>query len=278
MDRGGRQDRPRTLANPLVAGEFGLQFYSASLSGHPTVTISVCCAFWALSPEGQVNGRSSISRISRRSWSTSSSFGWPPLDGLELAAEYRPASRERVDGDFYHAFETPEGYGLLIGDACGHGPRAAALTSMARHSLVTVSTDWEPLRVLADLNAAVLVTPEDDPRRFCTVALLRCHRDGSAVAATIALGGHPYPRILRADGSVEVVGEGGSLVGVFASATFTDTALRLAPDDALVLYTDGLVEAEASAEHHESQLLYDVLATMKGASAAVLVVRNPLPG
>lgn len=296
---------PRTLANPLVAGELGLQFYLGiplrTSDGH---NLGVLCVLdfeprsasereildltdLASVVVDELELRLAFSRqvaletelraqaedLARNLQTSLLPATLPDLDGLELAAEYRPAHRERVGGDFYDAFETRDGYGLLIGDVCGHGPRAAALASMARHSLraVTVSTDWEPSRLLADLNAAVLVTPEDDDRRFCTVALLRCRRDGSAVAATIALGGHPYPRILRADGSVEVVGQGGSLIGVFASAAFTDADLRLEPGDALVLYTDGLVEAEASAEHHEARVLDDVLAGLKGASAAVIV-------
>lgn len=296
---------PRTLANPLVAGEFGLQFYLGiplrTSDGHNLGVLCVLDFEPRAASEREVLDLTDLASVVidelelrlasarqvaletelrvqaedlARSLQTSLlPATLPDLDGLELAAEYRPAHRERVGGDFYDAFETRDGYGLLIGDVRGHGPRAAALASMARHSLraVTGSTDWEPSRVLADLNAAVLATPDDDDCRFCTVALLRCHRDGSAVAATIALGGHPYPRILRADGSVEVVGKSGSLVGVFASAAFTDAELRLGPGDALVLYTDGLVEAEASAEHHEARFLDDVLATLKGAPAAAIV-------
>lgn len=296
---------PRTLTNPLVAGEFGLQFYLGiplrTSDGHNLGVLCVLDFEPRAASEREVRDLTDLASVvidelelrlaSARQVALETELrveaedlarnlqtsllppSLPDLDGLELAAAYLPAHRERVGGDFYDAFETRDGFGLFIGDVSGHGPRAAALASRARHSLraVTRSTDWAPSRVLADLNAAVLTTPDDDENRFCTVALLRCRRAGPDVAATIALGGHPYPRLLRLDGSVEAVGERGSLVGAFASAAFTDADLRLVPGDALVLYTDGLVEAEASAEHSAARFLDDVLATLKGAPAGAIV-------
>jgi serine phosphatase RsbU (regulator of sigma subunit) len=70
----------------------------------------------------------------------------------------------------------------------------------------------------------------------------------------VACGGHPFPRVLRADGAVEPLGTNGTLLGVLDQVTLADRSTRLAPGDALILYTDGLTEAAAPAVWTPEQL------------------------
>jgi serine phosphatase RsbU (regulator of sigma subunit) len=62
------------------------------------------------------------------------------------------------------------------------------------------------------------------------------------LAVTLASAGHPLPLRRRADGRVEPIGEPGQLLGPFADVTITDRTVHLAPDELLLLYTDGAVE------------------------------------
>ena len=90
----------------------------------------------------------------------------------------------------------------MIGDVCGKGPEAAALTSLARYTVRTASDpETRPSAVLRVLHDSIKAEHTD--LRFCTAALLRVDQpengDGSA-RLTVSLGGHPPPLILRSDG------------------------------------------------------------------------------
>jgi serine phosphatase RsbU (regulator of sigma subunit) len=81
--------------------------------------------------------------------------------------------------------------------------------------------------------------------RFVTLTCVRLELDDGAVAVTASCGGHPCPRVLRATGLVEELGTNGTVLGVLGEVELHDRTSRLAPGDALVLYTDGLTEATA---------------------------------
>ena len=106
--------------------------------------------------------------------------------GLRLASLYRPAGEENlVGGDFFDAFETPDGWMLLVGDVTGRGAEAAALTGQARHTLRTAGVLLgDPAAALVQLNLALAQREELTP---CTVALLHLRdRDLDVYCA-----GHP---------------------------------------------------------------------------------------
>jgi serine phosphatase RsbU (regulator of sigma subunit) len=164
----------------------------------------------------------------------------PEIPGVELAARYRPASAD-VGGDFYDVFPTADGnWGVAIGDVSGKGPDAAAVTALARHTLhVAAAYERHPSRVLATLNDALL---EDSPRPLLTAAYARL---SPSLPATIevASGGHPLPLIVRRSGGVEQAGKPGTLLGFAAVPELADREYALEPGDAVVLYTDGVVES-----------------------------------
>jgi serine phosphatase RsbU (regulator of sigma subunit) len=199
----------------------------------------------------------------------------PTIPGLDAAARYRPSGADApgrgnlVGGDFYDLFEIAEGlFGLLLGDVSGVGPEAAALTGMARYTVRAVAEPEEaPCAVLTRLNEALLRLGSD---RFLTAvfATLEPKADG-VVPVVLCSGGHPPAFLLRDDESVEVLDRaGGMLLGVFPTIELTDDEIVLHPGDALVLVTDGVLEARnADGSEFGYDRLKDLLATCSGRSA-----------
>jgi sigma-B regulation protein RsbU (phosphoserine phosphatase) len=168
------------------------------------------------------------------------------IPGLETASHYHTASKDQLGGDFYDLFSLHDDrWGFFLGDVCGKGPNAAAVTSLTRYTLRAAAVyEPDPVAVLGNLNAVLHHEYKGDDPRYCTVifGLLTPHDDGCT--AVLASGGHPNALLLRADGTAEYVETpGGQLVGVLPDAQFTATTVELAPGDTVILYTDGLTEA-----------------------------------
>jgi serine phosphatase RsbU (regulator of sigma subunit) len=164
----------------------------------------------------------------------------PAIPGVEIAARHRAAGEgNEVGGDFYDAFPAGDGeWAVAIGDVCGRGAEAAAVTTLARCALRTaVLQDRRPDAVLRTLNDAVLGRGADF--RFCTALYLSLTpRDGGADVG-LSSGGHPLPLVLRASGEVEPAGRAGTLLGVVPDPELTCCDVRLDAGDAIVLVTDG---------------------------------------
>jgi serine phosphatase RsbU (regulator of sigma subunit) len=172
----------------------------------------------------------------------------PEIPGVELAARYLAAGDgNEVGGDFYDCFETGAGdWGLVIGDVCGKGAEAAALTALARYTIRAAALQTRsPSAILRQLNEALLRDRLDF--RFCTVLYVSLTPHEDRVAACLTAGGHPLPLVLRADGSVETVGTPGSLLGIVDPPELSEHRVELLPGDALVLFTDGVTEADRAA-------------------------------
>jgi serine phosphatase RsbU (regulator of sigma subunit) len=194
----------------------------------------------------------------------------PDIPGADIAARYRPAGDESlVGGDFYDVFPTNDGrWAAVIGDVCGVGPEAAAVTGIARYTLRAVARrDSSPSGALTALNEAI-VNDRDEPR-FCTAVVLSLRAARQGLAVTLSSAGHPPALILRDHGIVESVDRLlGPLLGVFPQARFEEEKIELRSGDALVLYTDGVIEARAgSREMFGEQRLAELLATCGGRTA-----------
>ena len=199
----------------------------------------------------------------------------PNLPSVDAAARYRPSGAEPggrgnlVGGDFYDLFEIGPGrFGLLLGDVSGVGPEAAALTGVARYTVRAVAeAEKTPCAVLTRLNEALLRLGSD---RFLTAiyATLEPKADG-VVPITLCGGGHPPAMVLRDDESVEVLDrETGVLLGVFPTIDLTDHDVVLNPGDALVLVTDGVLEArDDDGRQFGIERLSELLSTCAGRSA-----------
>ncbi len=200
---------------------------------------------------------------------------FPTLPGMDAAARYRPSGADAtgrgnlVGGDFYDLFEIgPMRFGLLLGDVSGVGPEAAALTGVARYTVRAVAEAEEtPCAVLTRLNEALLRLGSD---RFLTAvyATLEPKEDG-VVPVTLSSGGHPPALVLRDDESVDVLDQDtGMLLGVFQTVELTDHDVVLNPGDALVLVTDGVLEArDDQGREFGLERLKELLSTCAGRSA-----------
>ena len=147
----------------------------------------------------------------------------PDIPGIETAARFRPTGEgNEVGGDFYDVFETGNrGWTVVMGDVCGKGPDAAAVTALARYTLrAAAMREKLPSRSLCLLNEALL--RQRDDRRFCTVAYAYLEKLDRGARAGISTGGHPLPLVLRADGSVEPVGAPGTLLGIVPDPNLED--------------------------------------------------------
>jgi serine phosphatase RsbU (regulator of sigma subunit) len=198
----------------------------------------------------------------------------PAIPGIETATRFRPAQRGLdVGGDFYDLFETGDGsWAIVVGDVCGKGPEAAAVTALARYTVRAAATrERSPSRILTLLNGALL--SQAPAAKFCTAAYARIDHEGNGARLTTSAGGHPLPLLLHADGKVEPVGRPGLLLGIEADPELSDYALELHPDDALILYTDGLTDAYAPDRTLDADDLAFVLASCAGRSASEIADR-----
>jgi PAS domain-containing protein len=169
----------------------------------------------------------------------------PEIPGLETAGLYRPAgASHEVGSDFYDVFSTgPNEWFLVIGDVRGESAEAAAVSALARVTIRAAATeDRSPTQVLRRLNAVML---GQRAPAFAGIACVRLDLQPGSVVATVACGGHPAPRVLRASGVVEALAARGSLIGVLATVTLESQTTQLRSGDALILYTNRLTDAAA---------------------------------
>jgi PAS domain S-box-containing protein len=198
----------------------------------------------------------------------------PDIPGVEVAARFRPTGEgNEVGGDFYDMFETGNrGWTVVMGDVCGKGPDAAAVTALARYTLrAAAMRERLPSRSLAVLNEALL--RQRDDRRFCTVAYAYIEKLDRGARVGIASGGHPLPLLLRADGTVEAVGEPGTLLGVVPDPNLADRSITLDTGDTLVFYTDGVIESRNASQVLDERRLSELVATCAGAGADAIASR-----
>ena len=169
----------------------------------------------------------------------------PAIPGLELASFFRPlGAGSEVGGDFYDVFGDERSCWLVVGDVCGKGAEAAALTGFLRHTMVAYARDASsPRTVLMQVNRVML--DQDFDGRFATAILVNLRRTGSEVAVTVASAGHPAALLGRGGETTSQFGKRGSLLGVFADPIIEEAATVMHSGDSLALYTDGLMEAHA---------------------------------
>jgi serine phosphatase RsbU (regulator of sigma subunit) len=195
----------------------------------------------------------------------------PQISGFDAASRFLAAGEAyEVGGDFYDVFRSGSGtWTAVIGDVCGKGPEAASLTALARYTVRTAtSAESAPSDVLRTLHESIHAESTD--LRFCTAALARIQApsNGRGLARlTVALGGHPLPLVLRRNGHVEAIGKPGSLLGALPSPVIADAEATLAVGDVLILYTDGMLEAQDRGDANDPEWLPTELAKSAGKSA-----------
>jgi sigma-B regulation protein RsbU (phosphoserine phosphatase) len=196
----------------------------------------------ALERASLADGRAAMAQALQRSLLPES---LPEIHGVELAALYRPFSPDdEIGGDFYDVFPHGDGsWAVVVGDVSGKGPDAAAVMGLAAHTLrASGRYESRPSAVLRALNDALIGAEWVSAERFCTVCQMRLRPEPDHLRITLCLAGHPLPYLVRADGSSEHVGKTGTIIGSFVEPNLHDVSLDLGPGDALIAFTDGLIE------------------------------------
>ncbi len=172
----------------------------------------------------------------------------PAIPGVDLAARYRPSgSGNLVGGDFYDIFFDPAGeWYVLLGDSSGIGPEAAGLAGIARYTARALADQSpSPTEVLDQMNLAVLRAASEG--RFCTAVLARCRLElahPARLRVELGSAGHPPAWVLRSSGeAAPATSATGTILGIMADAPVGEANLELGAGDALVFYTDGIIEA-----------------------------------
>ncbi len=250
-----------TLARGAAAGRFGIADLGLAeeLGQHLAIAIRVDRVFRQRSEVAEALQASLLpARL-------------PAVPGLDFAAAYVGATQwHEISGDFYDVFAAGDEWVVAIGDVCGKGQDAAAVTAAARHAIrALVHAHPAPADVLTAANEVLLAGDYDD--RFVTVKLAFLRRREHVLQVRLASSGHPGPAVVRADGRVEILDGEGLPLGLFADAKPGCADLEIGEGDLLFFYTDGVTEARnADSEVFEDRLA-DALAATAGRSAAETV-------
>ena len=163
---------------------------------------------------------------------------FPEVEGYRLVAKATPS--RHVAGDTYDAFEDGDSLIATITDVSGKGVGAGMIASGVHAAVRLMSTNGVGLADLAvRVNAYLSGATEDN--RFATFAMVRLEPDGRLIAVNA---GHCPILIRRSDGTIDEISSSGFPLGMMPVATYDEHEDRLEPGDLLLLYTDGLTEAE----------------------------------
>lgn len=195
------------------------------------------------------------------------------IPGAEIAAAHVAATSEReVGGDFYDVYPAAGGWGLAIGDVCGRGEDAAAVTAAARHTIRAFAhASPDPAAVLQSTNDIMLA--EEFGGRFVTAAVGHLQWQRRRLRVVLGSTGHPGPVLIRPDGRTQRLRGGGLPLGIFSDAAPASETLDMEPGDLLFLYTDGLTSACGPDMGTLENRLTDELAVLAGQAPAALVSR-----
>ncbi|WP_232668772.1 SpoIIE family protein phosphatase [Pseudonocardia sp. TRM90224] len=200
----------------------------------------------------------------------------PTLPGMTTAAHYHPASADEVGGDFYDLFRLPDDrWGFFLGDVCGKGPEAAALTSLARYTLRSTAThEHDHAVLLRTVNAVLRQEEHDAAAAQCTVVFGSLRVDEGRSIVRLASAGHPPPLLIGADGTARYLDLlGGQVLGAIDNPTIAVATVELRFGDTLVLYSDGLTEAriDTGRNRYEEERLLAFATSLAPASPTAVV-------
>jgi anti-sigma regulatory factor (Ser/Thr protein kinase)/uncharacterized protein YigA (DUF484 family) len=183
----------------------------------------------------------------------------PQLPGLRMAARYLPAAVESaVGGDWYDVIELhSRSIGFVIGDVAGHGLAAATFMGQLRSAIRAYALDTDgPAEVMTKLAAF------SDHMRSRMATVIYATLNLTTWEARIARAGHPYPLLIRADGSAEYLSAGGGPpIGTVGGHAYDEQSLTLSAGETLLLYTDGLIERRGGKLSDGERTLLEVAAS-----------------
>ncbi|MCG6962804.1 MAG: SpoIIE family protein phosphatase [Acidobacteria bacterium] len=163
---------------------------------------------------------------------------FPEVPGYRIRGGSRPT--RQVGGDSFDVIEGDSNLLAVVADVSGKGVGAGMLAAGIHSGVRLLSTGGTGLEVIAgQLNSYLLSATEDN--RFATLVLVDAAADGSFRALHA---GHCPSLIRRRSGSVEELPVSGLPLGILSDASYEPAEGRLEPGDLLVMYSDGITEAE----------------------------------
>jgi serine phosphatase RsbU (regulator of sigma subunit) len=192
----------------------------------------------------------------------------PELPGLEIGDVYASSARVDVGGDVYDYLQLPDGrLAVVLGDVTGHGIEAAADMAMAKFVFRSLARRHpEPGAFLAAANEVVV--DEIAAGKFITMVVLTVDPTTGALAGAAA--GHPHPRLVGPDGTVRGLEGHGLALGIEEGQIYRESRGQLESGAAVVLYTDGVIEARRGGELYGVERLDALLASRHELPAADL--------
>jgi serine phosphatase RsbU (regulator of sigma subunit) len=189
----------------------------------------------------------------------------PQLLGLEIGEVYQPSTRVDVGGDVYDFLELGDGrLAVVLGDVTGHGIEATADMAMAKFVFRSLAREHPgPADFLASANEVVV--GEIAAGKFITMIYLTVEPATGAVVAASA--GHPAPLLVSPEGAVEQLSVRGLALGVESGQVYAEQEALLERGGAIIVYTDGVVEARRDGELYGSDRLAKVVAESHERSA-----------
>jgi sigma-B regulation protein RsbU (phosphoserine phosphatase) len=163
------------------------------------------------------------------------------IGDLKVGARYIPASQ--VGGDYYDFFQLDDNrFGLVIADVSGHGVAAAMIMAMTKVLLKTFSHQLDsPQKTLERINSIFQNDIKSD--NFVTIFFAMLNVQEKKLRF-VSAGHNPILFLNRNTGSCELIKADGLFLGVFEDMMLNETERPYKPGDRIVLYTDGLTEAE----------------------------------
>jgi serine phosphatase RsbU (regulator of sigma subunit) len=194
----------------------------------------------------------------------------PAIPGLEVGEVYESSARVDVGGDVYDFLALDDGrLAVVLGDVTGHGVEATADMAMAKFVFRSLAREHpEPGEFLSAVNDVVV--DEIAPGKFITMTYVAVDPQRGEVACANA--GHPAPRLLLPDGTVQGLDATGLVLGVDAAQTYEEARAALPSGAAIVLYTDGVIEARRDGELYGVERLDEFLAKHRNLPARALAV------
>jgi phosphoserine phosphatase RsbU/P len=168
----------------------------------------------------------------------------PEVPGFQIAASSEPAGT--VSGDYFDVLDLDQGkLAISIGDVIGKGVPAALLMSNVQATVRALATPLtQPAELAGKLNQSILRSTT----RGKFVTFFYGILDSRAGTLIYTNAGHCAPILVRASGEVARLETGGAVLGVFSEWSYEQAEIALAPGDRLLLFTDGITEAETSVE------------------------------